>query len=136
MSYQNYLIKIGNYVLPSKYIKAQSYSAYANMQDVDPWTDADGYVHRNAVELKAIKIEFDTTPLLTGSELNQILTAISENYISPKERTVNLTAYIPEYDDYITQKAYVADFTPVVYGIFNGVIKYESIHFSIIGGVA
>lgn len=136
MAYNGYLLKIGSYVVPSKFIKAESYSPYVNMQDVDPWTDADGLVHRNAVELKALKVEFDTPPMITRTQLNELLNGIRNNYISAKERTVNVTAYIPEYDDYVTQKAYLADFTPVIYGIFDGVIKYNSIRFAIVGGVA
>ena len=136
MAYKGYLLKIGSYVVPSKFIKAESYSPYVNMQDVDPWTDADGLVHRNAVELKALKVEFDTPSLMTRTQLNELLNGIRANYISAKERTVNVTAYIPEYDDYVTQKAYLADFTPVIYGIFDGVIKYNSIRFAIVGGVA
>jgi hypothetical protein len=136
MAYNGYLLKIGSYVVPSKFIKAESYSPYVNMQDVDPWTDADGRVHRNAVELKALKVEFDTPPMITRTQLNELLNGIRNNYISAKERTVNVTAYIPEYDDYVTQKAYLADFTPVIHGIFDGVIKYNSIRFAIIGGVA
>ena len=49
--YQGYLLKIGNYIVPDKYIRADSYSPYVNMQDVGAYTDANGYLHRNAVEL-------------------------------------------------------------------------------------
>ena len=136
MAYDNYLLKIGDYVVPMKYIKAETYSPYVNMQDVAPWTDADGFVHRNAIQLKALKIEFETPAMMTNKTLNEFLKNISDNYISAKERTFNVTAYIPEYDGYITQKAYLADFTPVIHGIFDGVIKYQPIRIAIIGGVA
>jgi hypothetical protein len=106
------------------------------MQDVDPWTDANGYVHRTAIELKALKVEFETPAGMTRPKLNSLLSNIKKNYISEKERTFNVTAYIPEYDSYVTQKAYLADFTPVIYGIFDNVISYNSIRFAIIGGVA
>ena len=136
MAYDGYLLKIGEYVVPPKYIKAETYSPYVNMQDIDPWTDANGYVHRNAIELKALKVEFETPPMMTGAELSAFLTKIKNNYISEKERTFNVTAYIPEYDSYLTQKAYLADFTPVIYGIFNNVIYYNPIRLAIVGGVA
>jgi hypothetical protein len=136
MAYNNYLLKIGNYTVPAKYIRAKTYSAYVNMQDVDPWTDADGYVHRNAIKLKALKIEFETVPMLTNSELESFLSSVRNNYISADERTFNVTAYIPETDSYVTQKAYLADFTPVMYGTYGGVIHYEAIRFAIVGGVA
>lgn len=136
MAYNGYLIKIGDYKIPAnKFIKAESYSAYVNMQDVDPWTDADGYVHRTAVELKALKVEFET-PTLENSDFQELMKKIKENYISEKERTFNVTAYIPEYDTYVTQKAYLADFTPQIYWVNNGRIRYNPIRLAIIGGVA
>ena len=73
---------------------------------------------------------------MTAAELSQLLSNIKNNYISEKDRTFNATAYVPEYDSYVTQKAYLADFTPVIYGIFDNVIYYNSIRFAIIGGVA
>ena len=39
------------------------------MQDVDDYTDANGYLHRNAVELKALKVEFETRAMLTNQNL-------------------------------------------------------------------
>lgn len=136
MAYSGFLLKIGNYTFPHKYIKADSYSAYDNMQDVDPWTDADGYLHRNAVDLKAVKVEFETPAMLTNTQLAEIMKNISANYIEEKSRTVMLTAYIPLTDEYVTQVGYMADITPKIYGIFKDVIKYDPIRFAFIGGVA
>lgn len=136
MAYQGYLIKIGGYIFPHKYIKADSYSAYVNMQDVEPWTDGNGYLHRNPVDLKAFKVEFETPAMLTNKEFTQIMANISSNYTSSSGRIASITAYIPEYDDYVTQLAYLADFTPQIYGIWDGVIKYNPIRFAFIGGLA
>lgn len=136
MAYNGYLLKIGDYTLPTnKFVRPDSYSAYVNMQDVDPWTDADGYLHREAVELKAVKVEFETPPL-TNAAFTELMTNIQNNYISAKERTVNITAYIPEYDGYVTQKAYLADFTPTFYALWGDVIRYNPIRLAFIGGVA
>ena len=64
-AYQGWLLKIGDYVIDqSRFIAAESYQPAVNMQDVDPWTDANGYVHRNAVELKAISVDFSTPAML------------------------------------------------------------------------
>lgn len=136
MAYQGYLIKIGEYIFPHKYIKFDTYVPYVNMQDVDPWTDANGYLHRNAVSLKAFKVEFETAPMLTDKQFAEIMRNISTNYISAAGRTFKATAYIPEYDDYVTQTAYLADYQPQIYGIFDNIIKYNSIKFAIIGGLA
>lgn len=136
MAYSGWLIKVGNYIIPaSKYIKSDSYSPYVNMQDLDPWTDANGYVHRTAVDLKAMKIEFETPAMLTNIEFSELMRNIQANYTIPKARQLILTAYIPEYDDYITQTAYLADFTPQIYGNYGGVIHYNPIRLAFIGGV-
>lgn len=136
MAYSGWLIKVGNYTIPTnKYIKAESYSVYVNMQDLDPWTDANGYVHRTAVELKAFKVEFETPAMLTNISFSELMRKIRENYTVPKARECIVTAYIPEYDDYVTQTAYMADFTPQIYGTYGGTIKYNPIRLAFIGGV-
>lgn len=135
MAYSGFLLKIGNYEFPQKYIKAESYSAYVNMQDLDPWTDANGYLHREAIELKALKVEFETPTMLTNANLAEIMNNIRANYTVPKARQALITAYIPEYDGYVTQTGYMADFTPTVYGTYGGIIRYNPIRFAFIGGI-
>ncbi len=137
MAYSGWLVKVGDYIIDSKrFIKADSYSAYVNMQDLDPWTDADGYAHRGAVELKVMKIEFGTPAMLTNRDFAELMAGIRANYTVPKARQFLLSAYIPEYDDYIPpQTAYLADFQPQIYGNYGGIIRYNPIRLSFIGGV-
>lgn len=137
MAYNGWLLKIGDYIIPAdKFIKAESYQAYVNMQDVDPWTDANGYLHRNAVELKALKAEFETPAMLTNAELTELMSNIDENISDKIGNGCYITAYIPRYDKYYTQYGYMADIQPQIFGVFDEVIKYNSIKFSFIGGVA
>lgn len=136
MAYAGYLIKVGDYEIPSdKYIKAGSYIPYVNMQALDPYTDANGYEHIEAVELKALKVEFDTPAMLTNTEFAELMANIRANYTEPKSRKCIVTAYIPEYDDYVTQTAYMADFKPTIYNIDGNVIHYNAIRMAFIGGV-
>lgn len=136
MAYQGYMVKFGNYIIPAnKFIAAGSYSAYVNMQDVDPYTDLEGYLHRDPVELKALKVEFETPAMLTNITFSEFMQNIRANYINAKGREGNITAYIPEYDDYVTQYGYLADFQPTVYGNYGGIVKYNSIRLAFIGGV-
>jgi hypothetical protein len=136
MAYNGWLIKVGDYTIPAnKYIRADSYSAYVNMQDLDPYTDANGYVHREALELKALKVEFETPAMLTNTTFSTLMSNIRKNFVNSKERSCYVTAYIPEYDSYVTQYAYMADFTPQMYSNANGVIKYEPVRLAFIGGV-
>lgn len=137
MAYQGYLIKVGSYTIPTnKFIKANSYSPYVNMQDLEPWTDADGFLHRNAVELKALKVEFETPAMLTNTEFADFMSNIRANYTNATARECMVTAYVPENDDYVTQKCYLADFTPQIYSNANGIIRYNAIRLAFIGGLA
>ena len=137
MAYSGWLLKIGNYTVDEgRFIKAESYSAYANMQVLDPWTDANGYEHINAVDLKALKVEFETPAMLTNADFTELMRNINANYTDQKGRKGIVTAYIPEYDDYVTQLCYIPNFQPQIYGIYDGKIHYNSIRFAIIGGVA
>ena len=136
MSYSGFLLQVGDYEIDAgKYIQPESYSAYVNMQDLDPYTDANGYLHREAVDLKSVKIEFETPAMLTNTEFAELMKNIQKNYTVPKERKCIITAYIPEYDSYVTQSAYLADFTPQIYGTYGGKIHYNSIRLAFIGGV-
>lgn len=136
MAYEGWLLKIGNYTVPQdKYIAKETYSAYANMQDVDPWTDADGFLHRNAVELKAIKVEMETVPMLTDKEFEDLMSNIRRNILDTSQRKCRITAYIPEYGGYVTQMGYMADIKPSIYGTYGGEIHYNSVKFSFVGGV-
>ena len=81
VAYQGYLIKFGDYTIPTnKFIRANSYSPYVNMQDVDPYTDSEGYVHRNPVELKALKVEFETPAMLTNISFSELMNNIRNNF--------------------------------------------------------
>ena len=136
MAYEGYLLKLGNYIIPHDFIKADSYSPYINMQDVEPWTDADGYTHRNPVELKALKVEFETVPMMTDKTFGDFMRNIRANFVSDTAKSLNITAYIPELDEYVTQLGYMVDITPKIYGIFKGVIYYDAIRMAFTGGVA
>lgn len=135
MAYEGWLLKIGSYTVPHKYLRADSYSPYLNMQDIGDYTDANGYLHREAVDLKVAKIEFETPAGLTNITLTDFLSNIKANYTISKARQFNFTAYIPEYDSYVTQTGYLADFQPNMYWAYDNHIMYDPIRFAIIGGV-
>lgn len=136
MAYSGFLLKIGNYEFPESMIALDSYSAYVNMQDVDPWTDEDGELHRNPIELKALKVELETKNMLTDKQFADIMQNLRSNFVSEKGRGCYITAYIPEYNDYVTQYGYMADFTPQIYSTGGSVIRYNPIRLAFIGGVA
>ena len=61
---------------------------------------------------------------------------IKENYVSEKGRTCYITVYVPEIDDYVTQLAYLANFTPKMYMATDNKIMYDAVRLAFIGGVA
>lgn len=136
MAYNGYLLKIGDYKVPMKFMKPSTYKTYDNMQDLSPWTDGYGYLHRDAVELKALKVEFETVDMLTNTQFEELMSNLRANFIKPAERGCNITAYIPIYNDYLTQYGYMADCTPSIYGTYGNEIHYNSVRLAFIGGVA
>lgn len=133
--YQGYLIKIGNYTIPLSKIKADDYSAYYNMQDFEPWTDNSGYLHRDPVELKALKVEFSTRNMMDNTEFSDLIANIQAQMTKPQGRECYITAYIPEINDYVTQLGYMADYQPTMYLADSNKILYNSCRFAFIGGV-
>ncbi len=125
MAYQGYFIKAGKYVIPTKYIKVQSYKATLSVQDLDSYRDADGVLHRTALEHRVNKIEFETPAMLTNTEMTELLGNVRDNYTVSAERKFVGTFYVPELDEYVSQDMYMADPLLNIYGILNGVIRYN-----------
>ena len=59
MGYNGYLVRVGEYTIPLGMIKANSYKITKNSQDLDSYRDANGVLHRNALDRKPDKIEFE-----------------------------------------------------------------------------
>jgi hypothetical protein len=133
MAYSGFLIKIGNYEFPRKYIQAQSYVVGRYGQDLDSARDADGNLQRNALDNFLPKVEFTTVPMLTNTEFASIMSKISENYVNDTEKKALATIYIPETDSYMTQYVYVPDIEPTMYYADDNIIKYNPIRFAFIG---
>lgn len=126
MAYKGYLIKVGNYKIPLSMIKAESYKATNYSQDLDSYTSIDGELHRNALELQAPKVEFETRNLLTNLEMTALLNGIQANYTVPLEKKASVEVYVPELDKYIVNDMYMADFSPTMYFADATMIKYLS----------
>ena len=124
MSYAGYLVKVGDYEIPAdKFIRTQSYKSTLYTQDLDSNRDANGYVHRNVLEHRVNKVEFETPAMLSNTEMAELFGNIAENYTVPAERKFVGTVYVQELDKYVSQEMYMADPSFNIYGIFDGVIK-------------
>lgn len=128
MSYQGWLIKVGNYNIDAKkYIRADSYKTSMKPVDLDSYTDAYGYLHRFVLDHVPSKTEFETPEMLTNADMSALMAGISANYTIAKERKASVTVYVPEYDSYLTQDMYLVDPEFQMYGNYHGVIHYRPV---------
>ena len=133
MSFGDNLIMVGDYPIPMKYIAMQTYTATRTVYDLDSYRDANGKLHRTALEHTPIKIEFETPPLLSDDDVRTLFGSIQRNYIIPAERKAIVTAYVPEIGRNVTQDMYMPDPSTTIHSIVNGVTRYNPIRIAFIG---
>lgn len=133
MAYAGYLIQVGNYKIPHSWIRAETYVVTKNGQDLDSYRDANGVLHRNALEHWVAKAEFETPALKTNKEVATFMNNISSNYTNTVEKKANVTMYIPELDDYVTQEMYVPDIPFTLYSADANEVKFNQFRVAFIG---
>lgn len=133
MAYEGYLVQIGNYKIPMKFIQAENYTVTLNSQDLDSYQDANGNLQRTALNNFVPKVEFQTRPMLTRDQMNELFSNIRANYTNAVERRSTAKIYIPELDSYVTQSVYLSDPEFSIWGIINGKIYYNSLRIAFIG---
>lgn len=133
MAYNGFLLQIGDYVIPTSLIKADSYKPQISITDLDSYVDANGVLHRNALEHIAAKIEWETPAMMTDVSFGNLMRNIRSNFTVEGERKGVVTAYIPELDDYITQEMYMPDIVPNLYYADANKIQYDPIRLAFIG---
>lgn len=114
MASKTYLVKVGDYQIPLKYMSLESYNATYSTSDLDSTRMADGTLKRTPLDHRVLKVEF-TTPVGYLSDIEILLKAIRDRYVGNKiEKKVTVSAYVPEMCDYITQECYVPDITVTI----------------------
>ena len=132
MSYDGYLVKVGDYKIPFKYINSNTYKASMNVQDLDSYRDADGVLHRNTLSHVPCKVEFETANMF-HTDFADMMGNIQRNYVNAAERKAVVSAYVPETDSYVTQDMYMPDITPTIINQFSGKLLYGSTRIAIVG---
>ena len=134
MAFNGNLLVVGSYEITGRrYINWDKYKVTRLIQDLDSYRDANGVLHRNALDHIPIKVEFETRELLTNEDIATFFGAIRSNFTNAAERRASVTAYVPELDDYITQYMYMADPEMPIHHIQDNTIYYESIRVAFIG---
>lgn len=132
MAYMGYLVKVGDYEIPFKYIKSDTYKASMNVQDLDSYRDADGVLHRTTLSHVPCKVEFETVNMF-NTDFAEMMGNMQRNYINGAERKVEVSAYVPEIDGYVTQDMYMPDVTPIIKNQFGKNLLFGSTRIAFIG---
>lgn len=133
MVFDGTLLKVGNYKFPLKYIEYGTYKVTLNTQDLDSKRATTGILHRTVIDHAPVKVEFSLLSDLTNLIISNIMSNIKSNYINTKEKSANLTVFVPEMNDYITQKCYLnpsMEFPIKEIDVKHKIIIYDSISFS------
>ena len=110
MAYSGFLMQIGNYTITgSKYVQFSTFKVTRKVQDLSPYRDANGVLHRNALSNVPLEVSFDLMGGLNNTQMSAFLGGIQSNYINALERKVSATVYVPESDSYVTQYMYMVE---------------------------
>lgn len=117
MAYSGYLIKVGSYTIPYSFIGLDAYTITPDQrQDLDPYRDGNGVLHRNVVPNKPTKIEINT-PILTHTQVRTLITNLTSQFTDPQARTCSVEYYDIETDTYKTRTMYVPDIKFQIYHV-------------------
>ena len=134
MAYNGYLVRIGNYTFPNNVIVMKTYKASYKVQDLDPYRDANGVLHRNALAHVPPTCEFQIKPGLTNAKFDVIMNNIRSNFSNLLERKANVSVFVPELGDYVTTEMYMPDLDiQIIRQESPTVVIYDAITLKFIG---
>lgn len=131
---RGFLVKVGNYTIPFRYIKYETYQALWSVVDFDSYRDADGELHRDAVsDRRTLKVEWET-PDMSDTEFEAFMSSIRAQFTSAKAKSCNVTAWVPEMGAYKSDKCYLTSDVNVTirYADSKG-LRYNPIRLAFIG---
>lgn len=109
MAFNGSLLKFSGDNFPLKYVFKESYKVTPNRrQDLDPYRDGNGYLHRNTLSHTATTIQFQTKPMW-NDQFDQMMNFIRSHYTNTQEKKLQITYYSPDINSYKTGNFYVPD---------------------------
>lgn len=109
MAFNGSLLKFSGDNFPLKYVFKESYKVTPNRrQDLDPYRDGNGYLHRNTLSHTATTIQFQTKPMW-NDQFEQMMNFIRSHYTNTQEKKLQITYYSPDINSYKTGNFYVPD---------------------------
>lgn len=109
MAFNGSLLKFSGDNFPLKYVFKESYKVTPNRrQDLDPYRDGNGLLHRNTLSHTATTIQFQTKPMW-NDQFEQMMNFIRSHYTNTQEKKLQITYYSPDINSYKTGNFYVPD---------------------------
>lgn len=112
MAYSGYLIKVGSWTFPTKYIRYDTYKITPNQRiDLDSSVTTSGTLWRQVLPHTRTKVEFDV-PMMTLTEQQEIMTNLRAAWAAngtTLQRECQVTYYDMETDTYKTMNCYMPD---------------------------
>lgn len=133
MAYGGFLIKVGDYTVPFRYIEAKKYKTGIKGQDLDSYRDANGKLHREALKNVSLKTEWETPSNIDETALRPLMDNIRRQYTDRTEKKALVTAWMPEIGDYVTMDCYMPDVEFTVDYADESKVKYASFRIAFIG---
>lgn len=131
MAYNGYLIKINGVIIPLDYMRADTYKAQVNSSDLDSYTDANGFLHRNVLDHPSNKVEWNTITM-HQRDMQAYLGILRSIYGEKRERKAMCEIYVPEWDRYHTGQFYMPDYQFTMRWASDTDILYEECRFALI----
>ena len=140
MAYAGYLIKVGSYTIPFKYIKYDTLQSLWSTTDVDSFRDANSTAHRNSVQPRhPMKVEFET-PDISETDFRDLMSNLQAQYLGTtrlwngkQAKTCLVTAWIPELGEYKEDYCYIPDIHPQIRFANATELRYDPVRLAFIG---
>ena len=133
MAYSGFLIKVGNYTVPFRYIEAKKYKCGIKGQDLDSYRDANGVLHREALSNVSIKTEWETPGDIDEKALRALMNNIRSQCSHAIEKKSLVTAWMPEIGNYVTMDCYMPDVEYQIDYADEWTVQYGSFRLAFIG---
>ena len=137
---RGFLVKVGDWTIPFRYIKYETFQSLWSTIDVDSYRDAYATAHRDSVqERHVLKVEFET-PDLSDTEFDNLMGNIRSRYLGTttlwngkQAKTCSVTAWVPELGDFKTDYCYVPDINVTIRYADDTGLRYNPIRIAFIG---
>lgn len=131
-SFQGYLLKFGNTILPHEYIQLDTYQSTPNQRlELSAYRDSNTDLHRVTSQNYKTTIKFDTMPLTLAQKID-LQTKMRAGLVNAIERKYQVTYWNDEDNQYDTKYFYIPDVAFPIHSITENDIRYNPVSFEFI----